>query len=138
MENDEFRVKLRAISVHEGVEWGRAALLANAEQDFEESVEETLGGFLDLTNATNCFFLETVERINTECRPHVKIPLSEFYPLFMSRLVLNFNSLCGAQRLALNGYPLLSYTCGFKLEVQQPVVAWCSVLGPRRIPHAGF
>ena len=27
---------------------------------------------------------------------------------------------------------------GFKLEVQQPVVAWCSVIPPRRIPHAGF
>ena len=27
---------------------------------------------------------------------------------------------------------------GFKFEVQQPEVAWCSVIPPRRIPHAGF
>jgi|GEM_PF-5976543 len=29
-------------------------------------------------------------------------------------------------------------TRGFKFEVQQPEVAWCSVIPPRRIPHAGF
>ncbi len=27
---------------------------------------------------------------------------------------------------------------GFKFEVQQPMVVWCNVFPPRRIPHAGF
>jgi methyl-accepting chemotaxis protein len=51
-------------------------------------------------------------------------------------------SLTGAQLVLQQALPERSQIKvslrGFKLEVQQPVVAWCSVLPPRRIPHAGF
>lgn len=107
---DKYRSRLQSISVLDNVLWKRSTLLSDAEEGYEETVARTFGGFLDLTNASNCFFLETVERINTECRPHVRTPLSEFYPLFVTRLVQNFRSLCGTQRLALSGYPLPAFT----------------------------
>jgi hypothetical protein len=110
MEREEFRAKLREISYYENKPWGRIEFLASAEQQFEADVEGSLGGFMDLSNASTCFFLETVERINKDCRPHVQSALSEFYPIFMSRLVQNFRSLCGAQKLALSGYPLHAFT----------------------------
>ncbi|MBA2350917.1 MAG: hypothetical protein H0V78_03740 [Burkholderiales bacterium] len=66
-------------------------------------------GYLALSDAFKCFFLESVELLNTECRPKVKTPLSEFYPLFVPRLAHSFQSLCGAERVAIRGYPYHGY-----------------------------
>lgn len=60
--------------------------------------------------AFKCFFLETVELLNLECLPKIKNPLSEFYALFVPRLAHNFLSLCGAERVAIRGYPYHGYT----------------------------
>jgi hypothetical protein len=40
----------------------------------------------------------------------VTTPLSEFYGLFVPRLAHGFQSLCGAERVAICGYPYHAYT----------------------------
>lgn len=109
-QNADYIERLRAISEHDGKPWGRIKTLTNAEHEHEEYFEGNFGGFWALTYASNCFFLETVERLNTESRPKVSAPLSEFYPMFFGRLVQGFRSLCGSQRLALVGYSLTAFT----------------------------
>ncbi|MCU7810937.1 MAG: hypothetical protein KZQ77_06835 [Candidatus Thiodiazotropha sp. (ex Notomyrtea botanica)] len=67
-------------------------------------------GYLALSDSFKCVFLETVELINTECRPKITNQLSESYVLFVPRLVHGFQSLCGAEMLATKGYPYHAYT----------------------------
>lgn len=56
------------------------------------------------------FFLETVEQLNSDCLPKIKSPVSEFYTIFAPRISQNFLSLCGAERIAVKGYPFQGYT----------------------------
>lgn len=79
------------------------------EQEHQQAILQ-YKGYLSLSDAFKCFFLETVELINTVRRPKVTAPLSEFYGIFVPRLVHCFQSLCGAERVAICGYPYHAYT----------------------------
>lgn len=63
-----------------------------------------------LSHAFKSFFIETTEAVNRDIRPQIKAPLSEFHALFLPKLVYGWQSLCGAERLALHGYPLQAYS----------------------------
>ena len=101
--------RLELISEHEGVAYGRVHLLFDEEEKYGQAILQ-YKGYLALSDSFKSFFLETIESFNTECRPKVKTPLSEFYTLFVSRLAHSFQSLCGAERVAIRGYPYHGYT----------------------------
>ncbi|MEK6806920.1 MAG: hypothetical protein AABY95_09775 [Pseudomonadota bacterium] len=105
----EFQKRLDSISEHESVPYGRAHLIFDAEAEHGQAILQ-YRGYLSLSDAFKCFFLETVELLNVSCRPQVKTPLSEFYGLFMQGVAHSFQSLCSAERIAVNGYPLHGYT----------------------------
>jgi hypothetical protein len=106
---EDFVKRLDSISENDGIPYGRAHLLFDEEQKHQEAILQ-FKGYLALSDAFKCFFLETVELINTDCRPRVTAPLSEFYAIFVPRLAHNFQSLCGAERVAICGYPYHAYT----------------------------
>lgn len=106
---EEFVKRLDAVSGRDGVPYGRTQLLLDEECKYGEQVLQ-YKGHLALSEAFECFFLETVELINSELRPKVKAPLSEFYALFVPRLALSFQSLHSAQIVAFRGYPYHGYT----------------------------
>lgn len=106
---EEFIKRLDAISESDGVPYGRAYLLFDEEKKYQQAVLQ-YKGYLALSDAFKCFFLETVELVNTVCLPKVTTPLSEFYGIFVPRLVHGFQSLCGAERVAILGYPYHAYT----------------------------
>jgi len=99
---------LGSISGYNGEPYGRVHLLFDAEKAYGLQATK-FRGYLSLSDAFKCFFLETVETFNTYIRPHVKAPLSEFHAMFFPRLVHAWQSLCGFERLALHGYPLQAY-----------------------------
>lgn len=105
----DFQKRLDAISELDGVPYKRAYLLFDEEEKHKRATLQ-YKGYLTLSDAFKCFFLETVELINTYTRPQIKDPLSEFYPIFIPRLTHSFKSLCGAERLAISGYPNNAYT----------------------------
>jgi len=105
----EFEKRLESISEYKGIPYGRAYMLFDAEGAHEKACLR-YKGYLALSDAFKCLFLETVELINTECQPKVTNPLSESYALFVPRLVHSFKSLCGSERLAIKGYPYHAYT----------------------------
>lgn len=106
----EFINRLKDISVYAGEPFGRVHMIFEEESAYGLKVAEIMSGYLALSDSFKAFYLETIERLNTECRPKVKTPLSEQYPLFVARLNNNVQSLVGAERLALHGYPLQAYT----------------------------
>lgn len=106
---EEFVKRLDAISESGGVPYGRIRLLFDEEQKHQQAILQ-YKGYVALSDAFKCFFLETVELINTICRPKVTAPLSEFYGIFVPRLAQSFQSLCGAERVAICGYPYHGYT----------------------------
>ena len=106
---EDFVKRLDAISESDGIPYGRAHLLFDEEQKHQQAIFQ-YKGYLALSDDFKCFFLETVELINTVCRPKVTAPLSEFYAIFVPRLAHNFQSLCGAERVAICGYPYHAYT----------------------------
>jgi hypothetical protein len=101
--------RLERVSVHEGAQFGRAHSIFDAENAHASRVL-ALKGYLALSDAFKCFFLETVELINTQLRPRVEGPVSEYYVIFLPRLTSDFRALCGAERIAINGYPYQGYT----------------------------
>lgn len=106
---EEFVKRLEAISESDGIPYGRAHLLFDEEQKHQQAILQ-YEGYLALSDAFKCFFLETVELINMVSRPKVTVPLSEFYGIFVPRLTHGFQSLCGAERVAICGYPYHAYT----------------------------
>ncbi len=84
-------------------------MLFEAEDNYSQACLK-YKGYLALSDAFKCFFLETIELVNTEMRPKITAPLSEHYALFVPRLTHSFKSVCGSERLALKGYPLEAYT----------------------------
>ena len=106
---EEFVKRLDVISENDGVPYGRAHLLFDEEEKHQKAILK-YKGYLALSDAFKCFFLETVELVNIVCRPKITAPLSEFYALFVPRLAHNFQSLCGAERVAICGYPYHAYT----------------------------
>ena len=109
MSPEDFVKRLHSISEQDGVPYRRAHLLFEEEEKHAQAISQ-FKGYLALSDAFKCFFLETVELVNTECRPKIKAPLSEFYTLFVPRLSHSFQSLCGAERIAIHGYPYHGYT----------------------------
>lgn len=106
---EQFMKRLEAISEHKGSAFARAHLLFEAEDAHSTAILQ-YKGYLALSDALKCFFLETVELINVECRPKIKNPVSEFYAVFVPRMAHSFLSLCGAERIAIKGYPFQGYT----------------------------
>lgn len=96
---EQFMNRLEAISEDNGVAFGRAHLLFEAEDAHGNAILQ-YQGYLALSDAFKCFFLETVEQINTDCRPKLKNSISEFYSVFAPRVSQSFLSLCGAERIA--------------------------------------
>ncbi len=103
-----FQKRLDENSEYKGVPFGRVHLIFEAEEEHAQACLK-YNGYLHLSDAFKCHFLEAVELLNTEVRPKVKSPLSEFYPLFMARLAHSFRTLCGAERVSLRGYPYHGY-----------------------------
>lgn len=109
MSPGEFQRRLDAISEQDGVPYGRAHKLFDSEEKYGHAVAQ-YKGYLALSDAFKCFFLETVETLNTECFFKITTPLSEHYAIFLPRISHSFQSLCAAERVALRGYPLHAYT----------------------------
>lgn len=105
----EMMERLEAISVYEDVPFGRVHLIFDAEESYGNDVLK-YKGYLALSDAFKCHFLETVEAVNADIRPMVKNPLPESYALFVPRIVSNFSGLCAAERVAIKGYPYQGYT----------------------------
>ncbi|MEO7861921.1 MAG: hypothetical protein ABIU05_16090 [Nitrospirales bacterium] len=106
---EEFVKRLQAISENNGIPYGRTRLITDEEQKYNSIILQYKGHFA-LSYAFKCFFLETVELINTHCRPKITAPVSEFYGHFVPRMTHAFHSLCGTERTAVCGYPFLAYT----------------------------
>jgi hypothetical protein len=106
----DFFKRLDDLSKDDGIPYGRAYRLIEKEKEYGLSALSTFKGLIALSDAFKCFFLETVEILNTECMPKITTPLSDFYPLFIPRLVHSFQTLCGAERIALHGYPYQAFT----------------------------
>src|SRR5688572_4778888 len=99
-----FQKQLADISDYKGTAFGRVHLLFDGEEAHNNACLK-FNGYLHLSDAFKSLFLESVELLNTEVRPKVKKPLSEFYPLFVARLTHSFQTLCAGERVALRGYP---------------------------------
>lgn len=109
MNPEEFQERLDAISEKDGVQYGRAHMLFDSEEKYGQAASQ-YKGYLALSDAFKCLFLETVETLNTECRMKIADPFSEYYAMFLPRLSHSFKSLCASERIALRGYPLHAYT----------------------------
>jgi hypothetical protein len=101
---EEFQKRLGEISKYKGRPYGRAYALFDAEDKYGDKCIQ-YKGYLTLSDAFKCLFLETVELVNKECLPKATSSLPESYALFVPHLAYSFRSLCGAERLAMKGYP---------------------------------
>jgi len=106
---EEFEERLDLISKYNGIPYGRVYKLFDSEDEHRQVCLQ-FKGYLALSDAFKSLFLETVTLINTECRPKITTPLSISCKLFLPRLAHSFKSLCGSERIALNGYPYQAYT----------------------------
>lgn len=106
---EDFMKRLSAISEQNGVPYGRVHLLFDEEEKHKSRALQ-YKGYLALSDAFKCFFLESIELVNVECRPRIKSPVSDQYALFVPRVTHNFRSICGAERVAIDGYPYHGYT----------------------------
>lgn len=109
MTGEGFRGRLDAAFLHEGHNYGRLRVIAEAENTCSEAARK-FHGHLALSNAFKACFLEAVELLNTHCRLLMKAAMSDAYMLFLPRLVNAFHILCAAERGALNGYPRPAFT----------------------------
>ena len=105
----EYQKRLDRVFSYQGVAYGRLALLSEEENSHLLAASK-FTGYAALSDAFKCFYLETVERCNTEIRETLAEKTSEFYPQFVSRLSHVFRALCGAEKIALLGYPYQGYT----------------------------
>lgn len=106
---EEFIQSLEKISHHGGKAYARAYLVFESEEEHAQAILR-YKGYLALSDAFKCFYLETVEAMNTGVRHRVTKPLSEYYGLMFPRLTHSFMTLCGAERIATRGYPYQGYT----------------------------
>lgn len=104
MTGDEFQKRLDAAFIHDGHNYGRVRSIFEAEDTFSRAALK-FSGHIALSDGFKACFLEAIELLNSHCRPLVKAPLSEFYALFLPRVVNAFHTLCAAERAALKGYP---------------------------------
>jgi hypothetical protein len=106
--SEDFVKRLDTLSERGGIPYGRAQLLFDEECKYGELVLQ-YKDHLALSEAFECFFLETVEPINRELQPRAEPSLSVSYALFVPRLVFSFQSLHGAEIVAFRGYPHQGY-----------------------------
>ncbi|MGE0468144.1 MAG: hypothetical protein AB7L09_03680 [Nitrospira sp.] len=107
---DEFVKRLQDISRSDGIPYGRTRLVTEEEQRYSSAVFQQYAGHFELSNAFKCFFLETVELLNAYSASSNREPVQSVYGFFVPRMRHAFHSLCGAERAAVSGYPLLAYT----------------------------
>ena len=106
---EEFLKRLDAISRYKGRLYGRVFSLFVAEDlHFEKCIQYK--GYLKLSDAFKNFFLESIEYLNKNSMPKAFSSLSESYFIFIPGFIYNFKTLCGAERLALKGYPYQACT----------------------------
>jgi hypothetical protein len=106
----EFTQRLEKMSFNNGVAYGRAYQFFHKEEEYAKNVADSFNGYITLTDSFKCLFLESFELINQEAIGKTIEPLSEFYGLFIAKLIQNFQSLFAAERTAIRGYPLQAYT----------------------------
>lgn len=109
MTGAEFQERLDVAFHYEGVKYGRLALVEKSEVEYKIASSQ-FGGHVALSHAFKSVFLESIELLNTYCRPRVKTPLSEHYPQFLPRMSNSFHTLCGAECAAVNGYSSPAFT----------------------------
>jgi len=109
MKSEDFIKRLDDISHYDGIPYGRILLLSEEEEKHKKATIRYTG-YHALSGAFKCHVLETVELFNTECLPKINASMSEFYKLFLPRLFQNFLTICGAERVAIFGYPYQGYT----------------------------
>jgi hypothetical protein len=105
----DFEQRLRDISKYQGIVYGRVFELMDAETEYGTQCVQ-FKGYLALSDAFKSLGIETLGELLNEIRPLVKKPLSDSYAIFLPRLVHSFQTMCGAERVALRGYPLHGYT----------------------------
>jgi len=105
----QFVEGLKDLAKFRGKPFGRLNGLQQAEADHARQFVSKYRGYSALAAAGQCFVLETVEKVNTEVRPNVRLPLSEFYPQFVERISHYFRTLRAADLIAKQGYPLHGY-----------------------------
>lgn len=106
---EEFMKRLSTISMEDAIPYARVRLVSEAEKAHFDAVLQ-FKGYRALSDAFKCFFLETVELVNVSSRQKSGALLSEHYIAFVPRLCNGFLSLCGAERVAIFGYPYHGYT----------------------------
>ena len=105
----EFMAALETLFEEDGRAYARAYPLFDAEKEHARAILR-FKGHLALSDAAKCLFSETAEAFNTHVRPSADRPLSEYFSFLVPRLVRNFVTLCGAERVAIRGYPFQGYT----------------------------
>lgn len=98
-----------AAFVFEGANYGRVRIIHGSQDEYSQRVLQ-FSGHLALSDSFKAVFLESVELMNVYCRPRVRAPLSEHFPLFLPRLANAFHTLCGAECAAIRGYPSPAFT----------------------------
>jgi hypothetical protein len=106
---EEFMKRLDNASMEDAIPYARVRLVSEAEMVHSDAVLQ-FKGYRALSDAYRCFFLETVEFVNVSSQMKKGRPLSEHYAAFVPRLCNDFLSLCGAERVAIFGYPYNGYT----------------------------
>lgn len=106
--------KLEALSLHNGRDYDRVFSLFEAESKYKGECIKNQGFFI-ISDSFKCFFLESIELFNLKYIPNITAPLSVNYVLFSSRIVSAFKLLCGAERIAIHGYP--NQACTFLRSV---------------------
>ncbi len=109
MTPEEFQSKLGNAFIFEGVMFGRIELIKKSEAAYGTEVAQFNGHFA-LSDSFKSIFLETIELLNTHCRPQLQTKLSEYFPQFLPRLANAFHTICGAECNAIRGYPRPAFT----------------------------
>jgi hypothetical protein len=109
MTPEEFVSRLEGISRDNGRLYGRLVDIARAEA-FHDATARELKGFAALSAAFRCFFLESIELINTYVISKARAPVPGAYALFLERLAHYFRTLRASEIIATQGYPMHGYT----------------------------
>lgn len=100
---NDFKAKLNAISKHNGHDYGRVFSLFDAQEEYMQEVTK-YQEYLTISDGFKSYFLETVELLN-----NYNLVPTEQYRIFIQRMVYGFQSFCGAETIALRGYPMQAY-----------------------------
>lgn len=106
----EFQERLDQAFMHHGKPYGRLSAITDEEAKHAAESADKLRGHYALEKAFKCVFIESIELVNTYCRKHMKVQLSEHFQMFLPRLVHSFRVVCGASYAAAGGYPRMAFT----------------------------